>query len=228
MKRTTKRAVIALDLQHLTVPGLVLFTRAIGKGLTNNTNFTTVDIGKLPFAVADMLTAATTLETTHTGRLTTPSRAATKLEGDQATSLMGQLTDTARFVEGLANTKAAGDLALAQSIIASVGFPLKKAGVKRAKGFEAESTVKGTVDVHVPAGENNEVSLLRFSADGGKTWSATIVVHGVDITLTNLTSGVDYLFEKALSIPPAKRGKQVATAGSEAPAWGDAISCVIS
>ncbi len=228
MKRTTKRALIALDLIHLDAPGLVSFTRSVGKGLTNNSNLTAADVAKLPVAVADLLTAATTLETTHTARPTAPSKAATKQERDQASTLMEALTNTAAFIEGLANTKANGDLAIAQSIIVSVGFPLKKTGVKRTKGFEADSPAKGAAHLHVPTGASNAVTLVRYSADGGKTWSLPIIVHTIDITITGLTSGVDYLFQMATSTPPAKKAKQTITAGSEALAWSDAISCVIS
>jgi hypothetical protein len=228
MKRTTKRAVIALDLQHVDVPGLVSFTRGVCKGAANNANLAAADAAKLPVSLADLQTAATTLETTHTTRLTTPSTANTRLERDQATTLMEHLTNVAAFIEGLANTKAAGDVTLAGSIIASFGFQLKKVGIKHLKGFEAESPSKGTVVLHVPPGEGNEVQLVQSSADGGKTWSFPIVVHGVNITFSNLKSGVEYLFHLAKSSPPAKKAKQVVSPGTEEPAWGDSVSCVVS
>jgi len=228
VKSTTKRAIISLDLVHLDAPGLVSFTRAIAKGLTGNPNITAANVAKLPVAIADLQTAAQTLETTHVARLTAPSKAATKLEHDQANTLMQQITNTATFIQGLANTTAAGDVNLADSIIASVGFQLKKTGVKRRKVFSATSPAKGTAHVYVPSGKRTAVRLLQYSADGGKTYCPTIVVHGVDVIVTALKSGVDYLFQMAMSAPPAKKAKLTITAGSEAAAWSDPISCVIS
>jgi len=228
VKRTTKRAIIALDLLSLDAPGLVSFTRAVGKGLTGNVNLAAADIAKLPVAVTDLLAAATTLENTHTARATAPSKAATKLEGEQGSVLMEYLTNTASFIEGLANTKAAGDVTMAGAIITSVGFQLKKIGVKRTKGFTADSPAKGTAHIHVPPGVGNAVRMVQYSADGGKTYSPPIVIHGVNLTITGLKSAVDYFFQMATSTPPAKKAKQVVASGSEQPAWGDAVSCVIS
>jgi len=228
MKRTIKRAIIALDLQHVDVPGVVSFTRSIGKGLTGNTNLTAADIAKLPVAIADLLAAATTLESTRTARATAPSKAATRLESEQGSLLMEYLTNTATFIEGLANTKAAGDFTVAAAIITSVGFQLKKPSVRRTKGFTADSPAKTTAHLHVPPAVNNAVRLVQYSADSGKTYSLPIVVHGVDLFITGLKSGIDYLFQTAMSTPPAKKAKQTVTAGSEQLPWGDAVSCVIS
>ena len=227
MKSTTRRAIIALDFEKYDVPGLVAFTRSVVKGATNNPNLPATQAAKLPVALADLGTAATTLETTHTSRPTASSKATTKQLRGQADALMGYLRNTADFIEGLANTQAAGDYTLAQSIITSFGFSLKKTGVKPKKGFEADSPAKGTMVIHVPGGKNGEVKFVRYSADGGKTWSMAIVVHFQDITLTNLTSGVDYVIQMALVPRPPKGTKQVLAAGSETIPWGDSITCVV-
>jgi hypothetical protein len=227
MKRTTKRVLIALDLAKLDSPGLVSFARSIATGLTGNKNLAAADVAKLPFQASDLQTAATALETTHTSRPTSPSKASTKTEGDQASTLMDELTDVARFIEGIANVKAAGDATLAEAIIVSVGFQTKKAAVRHPKGFEAASLAKGTALVHVPSGDANGVKLLQYSTDGGKTWSLPIIVHGMDITLTGMKSGVDYLFQMATSSPPPKKTKATMVSGSEAQAWSDSVSCMI-
>jgi hypothetical protein len=168
------------------------------------------------------------LEATHTARPTAPSKTSTKQEHDQATTLMEQLTNTAAYIEGLANTKAAGDLAEAQAIITSVGFLLKKTGVKVAKGFTVTSPAKGTAQVHVPSAEANVVRLVRYSMDGGKTYSPPIVVHGQDITITGLKSGIEGLFQRATNAPPAKKSKATIVAGTEEQAWSNPVPCVIS
>ena len=102
----------------------------------------------------------------------------------------------------------------------------RKEAVRRTKGFEGSSPEKSTARVHVPRGADNEIHLMQYSSDDGKTWSLPIVVHGVYLTITGLQSGTAYLFQTATSIPPQK-GKQMVTAGSEALQWSDAISCMI-
>ena len=228
MKRATKRAQIALDLASMNAPSLVLFTRSVAKGLTNNPNLTAADVAKLPVTVADLLTSASALEATHTVRPTAPSKSSTKQEHDQATTLMEQLTNTAAYIEGLANTKAAGDLAEAQAIITSVGFPLKKTAVKVPKGFEVDSPAKGAAHVHVPAGAASVVRLVRYSMDGGKTYSPPIIVHGQDITITGLKSGLEGLFQRATNAPSGKKSKATIVAGTEEQAWSNPVPCVIS
>jgi hypothetical protein len=228
MKRSTKRAIIALDLASFDAPGLVSFARAIAKGLTNNANFTAADLAKLPMTVADLLTAATSLESTHVGRPTTPSKAATKLERDQAGVVMDGLTNIAAFVEGLANTKASGDVAAAEGIILSVGFQLKKAPVRTAKHFGATSPTKGAALVAGIPGARNAVRLLQYSTDAGKTWSLPIVVHGTKVLISGMKSGSEGLFQYATSSPPVKRATQTLVSGTEAQRWSDSASCVIS
>jgi hypothetical protein len=229
MKAASRRARILLDLARLDVPGLVSFGRVIAKGLTNNSNFTAADIAKLPVAAVDMGTLATTVETTHTSRPTAPSKAATKLERDQASALADAIRNDGAYVEGFANTKAAGDLAQAEAIILSVGYQLSKTPVRAPpKGFDAESPAQATARVTFPPREKGEVVLLQYSGDGGKTWSLPIVVHGRELLITGLTRKVEYLFQMATSQPPPKRTKQTLTAGTEAQVWSDSASCVIT
>ena len=178
--------------------------------------------------VAELQSSADALEETHTGRPTAPSKAVTKLERTQGTTLMEQLTETAGFVEGLANTKAAGDVALAASIITSVGFPLKKNAVKAPKGFKADSPAKGAAHVHLPAGEKGDVRLVRYSIDGQKTYSSPIVVHGYDLTITGIKSGTEIFFESAISTPPPKKSKATFVVGTDGLSWSDAVSCVVT
>ena len=226
MRRTRQRVTVSMDLASLDTPGLVSFARGVGKGFTDNVNLTDTDIVKMPVSTVDLLASATALETLHTQRLSAPSPASTKLESDRATTLMEQLTNLAAFAEWIANTKAAGNVAVSGAILVSFGFQLKKEAVRHSKGFEGSSPEKGTARLHVPRGADNEVRLVQYSSDGGKTWSLPIVVHGVYISFTGLQSGTAYLFQIATSTPPQK-GKQMVTAGSEALQWGDAISCLI-
>ena len=228
MKRTISRALIALNLDALNVAGLVTFTRGVAKGITNNVNLTAADIAKLPIAVVDLLAAATSLETIHTNRPTNPSKANTKLERDQSNLLMNHLTDTAAFIEGLANTKAGGDVTLAESIIVSFGFQLKKPGTKPAKVFSADSPAKNTAHVHVPADLSGAVRLVRYSMDGGKTFSGSIVVHGTVVIFNGFKSTVEVAFQMAKSTPPLKRAKLTITVGNEEPVWSDSVTCVIT
>ena len=227
MKRSTKRATIALDLVKLDTPRLVSFVRAISKGLTNNPNLAPADVAKLPVTVAAFEAAATTLESTHTTRATAPSKANTKLERDQSNTLLEHVTNVAAFVEGVANTKG-GDLTTAESIIVSVGFSLKKTGVKHRKGFAVTSPAQGTAEIHFPAEAKGAVRLVQYSGDGGKTWSTALVVHGVKMTITGLKSAVDYFFRYGVSVPPGKKSKAMVAAGSEEPTWSDPVSRVIS
>jgi hypothetical protein len=226
--RTALLAIIALDLDTMNTPKLVAFTRGICKALTNNANFTAADLAKLPVAVADLGTSATTLETTHTNRPTNPSKANTTLELDQANTLRSQIKGVAAVVQFLANTKANGDLTLAQSIITSAGFKLKKTGAKPAKVFSVTSPAKTVAQLHVPPDPNDEIQLVKYSGDGGKTFSLWIVVHSTSITISALKSGTEYNFYRAISPrPAAKRGKQTLTAGTEDLTWSDFVSCMI-
>ena len=230
MKRTTKRATIALDLASLDAPGLVSFTRTLAKGLdpTTNTNFTAADLAKLPFTAAQILASATTLETTHTSRGTTPSKSSTKVERDQADTLMDQITDVAHSVESFANQKAAGDITVAEAIITSTGFKVKKPrAAKTQVGFDADSPTKGTAQVDLPKGPENAVSVVIYSTDGWKTSSFPIIVHGRVLILTGLKSGNEVGFKHATIPAPPRKGKTTITAGSEEPTWSNVVSCVV-
>jgi hypothetical protein len=227
MRRLTHRALIALHLSHTNVPGIVAFTRGVGKGLTNNSNLTAADLAKAPITVADLLAAATTLESTHTARRTIPSKANTTLELDQATDLLDHLKNLGGFIEGLANTKAAGDVAVAQSIIQSTGFPLRKSGAKPAKGPSAKSPSKGVLDVFVPADDKRGVRLAQYSIDGGKSWSLPLVVHGAGVEISGLKSGIEAMVRLAVNRPPAKRARTRISAGMEDQVWGDFLTCTI-
>jgi hypothetical protein len=226
MRRSTQRAIIALYLTHANCPGIVTFTRGVCKGLTNNTNFTAADMAKAPISVADLLAAANTLESTHTLRLTNPAHANTELERTQATDVMDYLKDLAGFIEGLANTKAAGDVAVARSIILSTGFPLKKDGVKTAKGPDATSPSKGMLDIYVPADPKGGVRLAQYCVDG-KTWSLPIVIHGTGAVISGLKSGIEAQVRLAVNRAPAKRARTTVAAGMEDQAWGDILTCTI-
>ena len=116
-----RSALISLELSEYDAPGLVSFARILATGLSPNPSFTAADLAKLPVSVADLQTCATALETTHNSRPTTPSRASTKLEGDQATTLMEAIKGIAGFVENFANIKGGGDLAKAEAIERGAG-----------------------------------------------------------------------------------------------------------
>jgi hypothetical protein len=228
MKLTIRRAIIALDFESLDAPGLASFSRTIAGGLTNNSNFTATDLAKLPWAVTDIQSSAAKLDTIRTARGTAPSKANTKLERDQANTLMGQIKDIAGTIETIANTKAAGDYNLAAAIIVSVGFKLRKTPAPRAvKGFTIDSTSKSTIDVHFPKAPKGAVRVFIYSLDGGKTWSSIIVIHGQDLIINGLKSGTEVQGKFAIVLPPANRAKVVITAGNEAPAWSDPVTCVV-
>ena len=107
------------------------------------------------------------------------------------------------------------------------GFQLVKDAVRQAKKFAAASLEKASANISFPSRPQNVTVLLSWSADGEKTWSYPIVVHNLDLTITNLKSGVSTSFRYAILKPPTKRGKQVVVAGNEEPAWSDAVSCTI-
>jgi hypothetical protein len=226
MKRATRRALIALHLTHTNCPGIVAFTRGACKGLANNTYFTAADMAKAPITVTDLLASASTLEATHTARLTTPSPASTELERSQATDLMDHLKDMGHFIEGVANTKAAGDLSVARTIILSTGYPLRKDGTKAAKGPSATSPAKGMLDVYVPADPKNGVRMVQYCVDG-KTWSLPIVVHGAGVMISGLKSGIEAQVRLAVNRPPAKRARTAISAGMEDQSWGDILTCTV-
>lgn len=229
MKKITKRVKIALNLQNIDSPGLVSFTRAVVKGFKGppaNPNFTAADMAKLPVTTANMLLQAGALEATHTTRETNKSGSLTALELDQAATLMNTLQDTAFFVEGFANNKAAGDTAIALQIIAGVGFSIKKAFVQHQRSFEVVSTAKGLANLRTVSAGKRAAYLWAWSADEGKTWSFPMVTIGSEVIISNLKSAVNYSFRYA-AVVPVIDGKPSIAAGSEQPAWSNIITAVI-
>ncbi|MBI3501170.1 MAG: hypothetical protein HY063_05190 [Bacteroidetes bacterium] len=229
MKKIIKRVKIALNLQTLDSPGLVSLLRAIVKGFNGppaNPNFTPADIAKLPVTTADMLLQASALENTHTTRETNKSGNLTALELDQSATVQNTLLDTAAFVEGFANKKAAGDTSIAVQIITSVGFGIKKAFVKHQRSFEVVDTDKGLAHLRTVSAGRRAAYLWQWSADGGKTWSFPIATIGAEVIITNLKSAVEHSFRFA-AVVPVILGKPTVAAGSEEPAWSDVITVVI-
>ncbi|MFH1004200.1 MAG: fibronectin type III domain-containing protein, partial [Bacteroidota bacterium] len=227
MKKIIKRVLIALNLRNLDSPDLVSLLRAIAKGLTGNPNFLPADLAKMPVSIADMLSQATALETTHITREMNKSGALTALELNQSATVQNTLLDTARFVEGLANKKAAGDSAIAMMIIDSVGFKIKKAFTPHQRSFEVVKMSEKQVHLRTVSAGVRTAYLWQWSDDDAKTWSFPIVTIGAEVIITNLKSGTNYSFRFA-AIVPIIHGKPTVEIGSEQPLWSDVITTIVS
>ena len=226
MKKSTKRVQITLNLKKFNTSELILFLRAVAKGLPGNLNFTSEDMAKLPIAIADMNKQATNLENTHTSRQANQSESLTALEHDQATIVMNTIKDTAAFVEGIANKKATGDAAIAVLIITSVGFQVKKEFTHHQRTFEAVSTDTGQVHLRTKAIGNRTAYFWQYSDDGGKSWAFPIITIGSEVIIIGLKSKTDYNFRFATTLPVIE-GKPIVTAGSQQLVWSDIITVLI-
>jgi len=225
MKKSIKRVIIALNLHLLDTPGLVSFLRAIIKALTGNTYFLPADIAKLPVTIADMGTQATNLESTHTSRKTNKSATLTSTEQDQVTLVMNTIGDTADFVEGLGNKKAAGDLSLAVQIITSAGFQVKKEFVVHQRTFEIVDVAKKQVHIRTKAAGARASYIWQGSANPSDpgSWSFPIVTIEAEVIITSLTSGTNYGFRVATILPTRK---PTIALGSQ-PDWSDVIMVIV-
>jgi hypothetical protein len=229
MKRAAPRAEVALDFHLLTVPELISVTRGLANNIPTNPNLAAADIAKLPFAPATLLASALALENTHTARPAAPSKVNTALELTEGTTVMDQFTADAQYLEALANTRSGGSYVAAESFLVSFGLSLKKqrAGVPR--GFKVKSVTKGTATGQVPAAPKDTASFVRCSIDGGKTYGLQVHLTGGGFLYEGLPSGVECMFQYAVSAAPAKRAKAAVIWGSEAALlqWSAAIGCMV-
>jgi hypothetical protein len=194
-----------------------------------HTYITPAATAKLPFTGAQMTAAGTTIDGAHSARVAAQSKATTAAEHAACDAGLEIVVDHAAWVEGFANTTAAGNFDLAVQIVLSFAFqPKKEPAPKVQAGFEASSPVKGELDVHVPTGPRDAVRLVRVSVDGGKTYGASLIVHGKILTVFGLVSATTVFVQQTTSVPPPKRAKVRIAAGTDGLVWSDPISCVIS
>ncbi|MFH0895974.1 MAG: hypothetical protein V2A54_16190 [Bacteroidota bacterium] len=227
MKKAIKRVVIALNLQQLTSTELVSFLRAIVKAFNGNTYFTAAELAKLPVSLVDMATQATNLENTHTSRKTNRSATLTSLEQEQATLIMNTISDTAYFVEGLANKKAVGDLPLAVQIVTSAGFQVKKEFIPHQRSFEVVKVGDGTAQIRTKAVFPRPIYHWRWTTTPAdeNSWKIIPPTLSSNIIITGLPRLTTVYFSYALTMPQGR--KPILEPDVYMPEWNDPISAHI-
>ncbi|MFH0896025.1 MAG: hypothetical protein V2A54_16450 [Bacteroidota bacterium] len=227
MKKSIKRVVIALNLHQLTSTELVSFLRAIIKAFNGNTYFTVAELAKLPVSLVDMGTQATNLENTHTSRKTNRSATLTSLEQEQATLIMNTISDTAYFVEGVANKKANGDLPLAVQIVTSAGFQVKKEFTPHQRSFEVIKIAEGMAQIRTKAVKTGVIYHWRWTTTPTDENSCKIIPPTIvsNITITGLPHATTVYFATAVTMPQGR--KPVADSETYVPEWIDFISAII-
>jgi hypothetical protein len=173
-------------------------------------------------------TQSAALKATHNSRQTNQSKELTNLEHQQIDALIESLIEVASYVEGLANQKAQGDIAIFNQIVTRIGFQPKKAADKHQRSFEVIKTDKGMVHLRIKAMARREAVMWQYSPDVSNVanWSFPIITLGSEVIITGLKSAVNYAFRYAVILPPDS-GKPTITAGKEEPKWSDAIFQVI-
>ncbi|MFH0894382.1 MAG: hypothetical protein V2A54_08090 [Bacteroidota bacterium] len=228
MKKSIQRVIIALNLRKINSPELVSFIRAIAKALNGNVYFTAADITKLPVSVAEMDTQAADLEATHISRKTNRSTTLTSLEQEQATLIMNTISDTAAFVEGIANKKAMGDLPLAIQIITSAGFQVKREFVLHQRSFEVVKTGKGSAHIRTKAQKQGVIYHWRWTTtpEDEKSWIEIFPTIEANIYITSLPCSTTVYFSCAITFPKG-RTPHYDSKAAYFPSWSDPISATI-
>jgi hypothetical protein len=213
MKTTLKKAKVSFDFKTMDANGLATFGTGTVTGLTGNASFPSP-----PVALATVTTQATALRGTLTQIAAgNKSAALTKLEAQQANTLMLSLITNGHYVEDTANTAAAGDLTHAEQLILGSGYKLKRKGQPHPRDFEVVATGAGWIHLRAKraAKKGAEGHLWRFGVAPAKgTAPVTVIVRvtlEADIIISDLASNTVVGAQHASILPVAHTHKTSAT-----------------
>lgn len=219
MKKSVIYVKIALHFAKMKVVDLLPFAKGIRDKIAVDP-----DIVIDPLVQADNVQEIIDLEKTVVLRESDTSKALTKQEAKQATTLINTLTLIAQTTESKGNKLFPGDVPTIQNIFLRIGFGLFKVPDITGRFFEIFKTAIATVYIRVKADKKVNLYHWRWSPDD-ITWIRLSDTTVASIIIFGLPSGKVSYFQNAVSLKAKKAPKLNAT--PEEPEWGDSISEMI-
>jgi hypothetical protein len=199
MKSTTPIARVAFGFEEMDAAGLCTEADGTIAGLTGNTYITTppqVALGPVTTAGTVAFQAAAVRAALAQQAAGNKSESLTKQVGLAASLLMQYLKSNGYWVQGQANSLAAGNLDLAKKIILSTGYKLEKEHDLHPRTFEVVATGPGWAHYHTgKTVKGTEGQLWRYALTTAKNVPPpagaliTRFTHVTDIIISDLPSG---------------------------------------
>jgi hypothetical protein len=141
------------------VPAIITFANHVITSMTNNPNFTKIDLGPVKTALTDLEVAEPAAIARTTGAVAT--------RNEKRALLVSELELVKAAVQRVADSSPEN----APSIIQSAGMSIRKTLLRKKRVFSAsQGPVSGSLKVVVPSAGHRVAYAWQYSIDGGKTW----------------------------------------------------------
>ncbi len=158
---------------------------------------------------------------------TTAAKTLTTDQHTKVSTLQNSTESIAHYVETAANNKFPGVEDKITTIINRIGYDIRIAGTHGTRIFEVVETGEKYVTLRTPAADNAAAYIFQVSANpaDANSWSKYIVWPKTQITIKDLTSGVNYGFRYAIAA--SVKGTTSVSMNSLEPIWSDTITSVV-